>query len=216
VNAIANSPYWNQSAIIITYDETDGMYDHAPMNIRAWDPSGYPLTGGPRIPAIVISPYSAVHTISKAYSEHGSVIRFIDELFGLVPLANLPDEQNGRKLGQSELGQANLGPSDGDGTVSGVPLLVGDLTEAFDNDRLLGNAPLLPASYATIPQSTILSLPHYGRAGCSALGITPTDYPNGLSSAPSDPAPPESNGFSDFNPRPSTAPGIPTSGNWTP
>ena len=71
------------------------MYDHAPMNIRAWDPNGHPLTGGPRIPAIVISPYSAAHTISTAYSEHSSVIKFIDELFGLVPLADLPDEMNG-------------------------------------------------------------------------------------------------------------------------
>lgn len=206
VNAIASSPYWNQSAIIITYDETDGMYDHAPQNIRSWDPTGYPLTGGPRIPAIVISPYSAVHTVSTRYSEHGSVIRFIDEVFGLVPLANLPDEQRGRALGHSTLGQDNLGPADGDGTVSGVPLLVGDLLEAFDNDRLQGNAPPLPPSYATIPQATILSLPHYGRAGCSALGITPTDYPNGLSSAASDPAP------ADFNPRPGTAPGIPAQG----
>ena len=28
INAIANSPYWPNSAIIITYDETDGLYDH--------------------------------------------------------------------------------------------------------------------------------------------------------------------------------------------
>ena len=28
VNAIASSPYWKESAIFITYDETDGLYDH--------------------------------------------------------------------------------------------------------------------------------------------------------------------------------------------
>ena len=29
VNAIASSPFWKDSAIIITYDETDGLYDPA-------------------------------------------------------------------------------------------------------------------------------------------------------------------------------------------
>ena len=204
VNAIANSPYWKDSAIIITYDETDGIYDHAPVNIRSWDQNGYPLTGGPRIPAIVVSPYSAAHTISRAYSEHSSVIKFIDELFGLVPLADLPDEKRARTLGTSELGQSNLGPADD------LVTPMGDLLEAFDTDRLIGFAPPLPASYATISSSVVQSLPHYNRNGCSALGITPTDYPNGLSNPPSDPAP------ADFNPRPGTAPGIPTSGTWTP
>jgi phospholipase C len=207
VNAIASSPYWNESAIIITYDETDGMYDHAPFNVRSWDQANTPLTGGPRIPAIVISPYSAVHTISTQYSEHSSVIKFIDELFGLVPLADLPDEVRGRALGQSELNQSNLGPADD------LVSPMGDLTEAFDNDRLSGNAPLLPASYAMIKRSDVVSLPHYGRNGCKVLNILPADftswtaYENGQ---PTDPAP------ADFNPRPTTAPGIPTSGSWTP
>ncbi len=204
VNAIANSPYWNQSAIIITYDETDGLYDHAPLNVRSWDPAGYPLAGGPRIPAIVISPFSAAHTISHAYSEHSSVIRFIDELFGLVPLADLPDEKKARTLGQTELGQSNLGPADDQVNP------MGDLLEAFDIERLIGIAPPLPASYATIATSTVTTLPHYNRQGCAALKITPTDYPHGLNNPPSDPAP------TDFNPRPSTAPGTPTSGTWSP
>ncbi len=180
------------------------MYDHAPLNVRSWDPVGYPLAGGPRIPAIVISPFSVAHTISTQYSEHSSVIKFINELFGLVPLADLPDEQRGRTLGTTELGQSNLGPADDQVNP------MGDLLEAFDADRLRGIAPSLPPSYAIIPSSTVTTLPHYNRAGCSALNITPTDFPNGLNAAPSDPAP------SDFNPRPSTAPGIPTSGSWQP
>jgi len=202
INAIANSHYWDQSAIIITYDETDGMYDHAPVNVRAWDPKGYPLTGGPRITAIVVSPFSAAHTVSHVYSEHSSVIRFVDELLGLVPLADLPDERRARELGKSELGQADLGPADD------FVQPMGDLIEAFDNDRLLGHAPPLPAGYVTIARSTITALPHYDGAGCKALGITPTDYDaNGRLLDP----PPL-----DFNPRPATNPGIPTSGAWTP
>jgi phospholipase C len=202
INAIASSPYWEASAIIITYDETDGMYDHAPLNIRAWDPKGYPLTGGPRITAIMVSPFSAAHTVSHVYSEHSSVIRFVDELLGLVPLADLPDEQRARALGKSEFGQADLGPADD------LVTPMGDLVEAFDNDRLLGHAPPLPASYAAIERSIVTSLPHYNGAGCKALGITPTDYD--ANGRVLDPAP------ADFNPRPATNPGIPTSGNWTP
>jgi phospholipase C len=205
VNAIASSPYWPNSAIIITYDETDGLYDHTGMSVRSWDPNGLPLTGGPRITAIVISPFSAAHTISHQYSEHSSVIKFIDKLFGLVPLANLPDEVKGRRLGLTQsatLNQPNLGPAD----AKVEPM--GDLIEAFDNDRLLGNAPPLSASYAMTANPD--ALPPYNRQGCQALNITPTDFPNGLNAPPTDPAP------ADFNPRPATAPGTPTVPSWTP
>jgi phospholipase C len=201
INAIAQSPYWEQSAIIITYDETDGLYDHAVPQIRAFDPEGSPLSGGPRIPAIVISPFGLVHAITHEYSEHSSVIRFIDELNGLTPLADLPDEANARVLGEKQFGQANLGPADDQ-----VPGM-GDLFSAFDNGRLLGAEPPLPPSFAQIPQSTVLSLPHYGGKGCQTLSIVPTDYVGGKVIDP----PP-----ADFNPRPGSTPGIPTSGTWTP
>jgi phospholipase C len=201
INAIAESPYWEQSAIIITYDETDGLYDHAVPQIRAFDPEGSPLSGGPRIPTVVISPFGLVHAITHEYSEHSSVIRFINELNGLTPLADLPDEANARKLGKKQFGQANLGPADDQ-----VPGM-GDLFSAFDNARLLGVDPPLPPSFAEIPQSTVLSLPHYGGNGCRTLGIVPTDYVGGKVIDP----PP-----ADFNPRPGSTPGIPTSGTWTP
>ena len=201
VNAIASSPYWKDSAIIITYDETDGLYDHQKPTFREFDPEGNPLAAGPRIPLIVISPYSRVHAISHEYAEHSSVIKFIDEMFKLTPLADLPDEQRGRRLGQQEFGQANLGPADG------AQSAAGDLFSAFDNSRLTGEMASLPASYAMIPDAIVKSLPHYGGNGCTALNIIPTDYRGGKLM---DPAP------SDFNPRPGTTPGIPTSGSWTP
>ena len=201
VNAIAASPYWKDSAIIITYDETDGLYDHQLPQFRQSDPEGNPLAAGPRIPLIVISPFSRVHAISHEYSEHGSVIKFINEMFNLTPLADLPDEVRGRQLGQQEFNQADLGPSDGTQNPSG------DLMSAFDNARLSGQTAVLPASYAMIPTAIVKSLPHYGGNGCTALNIIPTDYVGGKLM---DPAP------ADFNPRPTATPGTPTSGNWTP
>ena len=200
VNAIANSPYWPQSAIIITYDETDGLYDHVPVSIRSNDPFGAPLSAGPRIPTIIISPFASVHAISSKYAEHSSVIKFIDELFGLVPLESLPDEKRARALGNTEFGQPNLTPVDAEPGVD-------DLTGAFDNARLEGTAAPLPASYATIPASFVYTFPQYGGQGCAVLNIVPTDYQNGTLIDP----PP-----ADFNPRPSTTPGRPTSGHWTP
>jgi phospholipase C len=205
INAIASSKYWPESAIIITYDESDGLYDHTQPKVRSWDPSATALDQGPRIPAIVISPYSVVHAISHEATEHGSIIKFIDELFNLTPLADLPDESKARALGEKTYKtpqgtpQKYLGPSD-DKTPG-----VGNLFTAFDNARLLGIAPKLEASYAEIPAAQVTSLPHFGANGCSVLGIVPTDTTvKGLL----DPAP------ADFNPRPSSNPGLPTSGSW--
>jgi len=199
VNAIASSKYWLQSAIIITYDETDGLWDHVPAAIRVNDSFGDPLQGGPRIPAIVISPYSAVHTINSSYAEHSSVIKFIDELFNLVPLQKLPNEAKAEAIGKATI-QPNMGPIDGVANLN-------DLTSAFDNARLAGTAAPLPAEYAEIPATVVHTLPHYNGQGCYTLNIVPTDYVNGTLL---DPAP------ADFNPRPSSAPGLPTAPGWVP
>ena len=217
INDVANSPYWHESAIIITYDETDGFYDHVSPQRRSTFADGSPLAAGPRIPTIVISPYAASGKISHRYSEHGSVIKFINELFGLVPLAQLPDEVNGRKMGAMTLGQPNLGPSDDPDNN------VGDLTEAFDDAILRGEKPPIPAERASIPPQVVATLPHlatpnyspngYTNGACAAIGILPTDfltkeaYKKG---EPIDPYP------GDVNPRPTQSPGTPTSGSWTP
>jgi phospholipase C len=198
INAIAQSPYWSESAIIITYDESDGLYDHAQPHIRSHDQAGNPLEQGPRIPAIVISPFAVAHGVSHVPSEHSSIIKFVDELFGLVPLADLPDEERARQIGAEKFGEPNLGPADD--KVPGV----GDMTSAFDTLRLQGKRAPLSAAYASVPAAEISHFPHAAGAGCRALEITPTDslIPN--------PVPP------DFNPRPDSAIGIPTAGNWTP
>ncbi len=87
---------------------------------------------GPRIPALVISPYAVAHGVSHVPTEHSSVIKFVDEMFTLIPLADLPDEERGRAIGKEKFGQENLGPAD-----DKVPE-VGDLSSAFDVLRLQG------------------------------------------------------------------------------
>lgn len=198
INAIAQSPYWSQSVIVIAYDESDGLYDHTQPHIRSYDAEGIALNQGPRIPFLLISPYGASHVISHERSEHSSIIKFVDELFNLIPLADLPDEEKALKIGHDKYHQDYLGPADD--KVPGV----GDLFSGFDDLRLTGKRKLLPAGYAIIPDSAIDKFPHYGGKGCKALKITPSDagLPN--------PVP------ADFNPRPDTTPGVPGSGNWTP
>ena len=197
INAIASSKYWPESAIIITYDETDGLFDHTIPKIRSFDASGLATDQGPRIPTILISPYSKAHVIDHEATEHGSVIKFIDELFNLTPLADLPDEAAARAKGLKEYKQAYLGPSD-DKTPG-----VGDMLSAFDNARLTGKEPILEAEYAMIPVAQVKTLPHALGEGCRVLQITPTDLVDGKVI---DPAP------ADFNPRPSTNPGTPSVG----
>jgi phospholipase C len=60
VHAIQNSKIWNQTAIIITYDENGGRWDHVPPPVRA---DGWGT--GVRVPAIVISPFAR-----KGYIDH--------------------------------------------------------------------------------------------------------------------------------------------------
>ena len=216
INAIANSPYWSQSAIIITYDETDGFYDHVSAERRSTFVDGSILAAGPRIPTILISPWAATGTISHQYSEHSSLIKFIDKLYGLVPLASLPDEQRGRAMGEAKLHQASLGPADDPAND------VGDMTEAFDYNRLLTNHPVEP-SLATFTPSQLSTLPHlatanysvngYTNGACQAVGILPTDFTSFTAyqqGQPTDPYP------HDVNPRPTQSPGVPTSGTWVP
>ncbi len=198
INAIAASPYWPQSVILIAYDESDGLYDHVRPRVRAHDSKSVAMNQGPRIPFLMISPYSVAHGISHEPAEHSSIIKMIDELNGLIPLADLPDEEKARAIGQKTRGEKDLGPADD--KVEGV----GDLLSGFDDQRLRGKKPLLPASYATIDPAELTHIPHRAGQGCRSLGITPTDahLPNPIPN--------------DFNPRPDTTPGVPTSGNWTP
>ncbi|MGH7210957.1 MAG: alkaline phosphatase family protein, partial [Acetobacteraceae bacterium] len=196
VNAIARSPYWSQSVIVITYDESGGSYDHVPPPIVENGPSREALSTGPRIPLIIISPYAKAHAVSHELGQQASVIRMIDTLFGLPPLADLPDELAARVAGEAKLGQSNLGP--GDDMTPGV----GDLLTAFDADRLAGRTRPLPAAYAEMPDADVQAMPPYGNEGCRAIGMVPTDYAEGISR----PVP------TDFNARPSTNPSLVSQG----
>ncbi len=87
VNAIGNSPFWANTAIIITWDDWGGWYDHvAPKVIDdgvSWG-SGYAY--GFRVPLIVVSPYARPGYISKQTHDFGSILKFIETTYGLPSL----------------------------------------------------------------------------------------------------------------------------------
>ena len=191
INKIAASPYWSESAIIITWDDSEGDYDHVPPPIRAKGPDGSPISDGPRVPLILISPYARTHYVAHAAGNQASVVKFIDTVFHRTPLALLPDEQRGRALGEKEFGQRELGPQDA--LTPGVT----NLADAFSPSRLLGRAALLPPAYVEIPAAFVRRLPAETGYGCSALGIVTTDRRRKIVNAIP----------RDFNPRPLTNPG---------
>jgi phospholipase C len=88
VNAIGNSSYWANTAIIVTWDDWGGWYDHVPPpqvinDGESWG-SGYVY--GFRVPLIVISPYARAGYISHVDHDFGSILRLVEENFGLSQL----------------------------------------------------------------------------------------------------------------------------------
>jgi phospholipase C len=80
VNAVGESQYWNDTAIFITWDDWGGWYDH----VRPTGYNSYEL--GFRVPLIVVSPYAKRHFVSHRQHEFGSILKFVEETFGLSSL----------------------------------------------------------------------------------------------------------------------------------
>jgi phospholipase C len=77
VNAIGESQYWNNTAIFIFWDDYGGWYDPVAPPYVDYDGLGM------RLPMIVVSAYTKKHYISETQYEHGSILKFAEETFGL-------------------------------------------------------------------------------------------------------------------------------------
>ncbi len=155
VNAIAKSKYWNDSLILITWDDSEGFYDHVPPPRFERCPDGHPCGDGPRVPAIIISPFARDHAVVHAVADHTSFVKMIAKIFDLPRLANLPDEAP----------YMPEGPRDTDPDLS-------DLLVALDPDRLSGMKAPIPAGAAIVEN---VSVPP--KMSCSTLGIHPDVIP---------------------------------------
>ena len=100
INAIQRSKDWRSTAIMITYDDSDGWYDHVmpPIINSSADPAldalngpgvcghGMPMGGiqdrcgyGQRLPLLVISPYAKINHVSGTIADQTSVLAFIED-----------------------------------------------------------------------------------------------------------------------------------------
>jgi len=109
INKLELTPFWKDTAIIITYDDSDGWYDHAmpPIVSHSSDSANDALLGpaglcgtaaagayddrcgyGPRLPFVVISPLAKKNFVSHSLIDQSSITRFIEDNWGLGQLGN--------------------------------------------------------------------------------------------------------------------------------
>ncbi len=110
-DAVAQSPAWNKTLLLITYDEHGGFYDHVPPP-AAKDDTPTLRQLGPRVPAIVVSPWVGKQQVAKTVFDHTSIIKTILARFCRKPDGTVPD-MGARVRAAEHLGGAphrNSGP----------------------------------------------------------------------------------------------------------
>jgi len=92
VNAIGESPcqnpdgssYWNSTAILITWDDWGGWYDHEPPTLLSAPNQGQGDNQyGFRVPLLVVSAYTPLGYVDNGRYDFGSILRFIEQNFGI-------------------------------------------------------------------------------------------------------------------------------------
>jgi phospholipase C len=80
LNALMRSPEWRHTAVVITWDDFGGFYDHVrPPHV---DLFGF----GPRVPMLLISPWARRGLVTHDTLEFSSVLKMIETIWGLEPL----------------------------------------------------------------------------------------------------------------------------------
>ena len=120
VTAVQKSKAWASTAILITYDEGGGFFDHhAPTQLDAFGP-------GIRVPMTIVSPFAKRGFVDTKFSEHSSVLKFIETVFGLPTLASMNHQfdKSTPRGSNYEANGAPFPPRDGNSALS-------DLTQCF-------------------------------------------------------------------------------------
>jgi phospholipase C len=126
-NALAQSPQWKHTMLVITYDEHGGFFDHVPPPTTFDDTEAkFGVPGfeqmGFRVPAMVIGPYAKTKYISSTVRDHPSALKHLTNVFDLESLNGRVDAAN-------------------------------DLTDCIDMDRLMAGQPADPIEIPTIDLS---------------------------------------------------------------
>ncbi len=81
VNAVGKSKYWDSTAIFVFWDDYGGWYDPEPPAKLDYDGLGV------RIPMLIVSAYAKAGYVSHTHYEHGSILKFAEDTFGLASLS---------------------------------------------------------------------------------------------------------------------------------
>ena len=99
LTALASNPaVWAKTVFILNYDENDGFFDHVPPPIPAIKPhfgastvatdgetlGSEPFGLGPRVPCLIVSPWTKGGWVNSELFDHTSVIRFLETRFGVM------------------------------------------------------------------------------------------------------------------------------------
>jgi phospholipase C len=127
VNAVMQSPYWQNTAIFITWDDWGGFYDHVVPPNADYNSTANPVQGfGLRVPGLLISAYAQAGYIDNSVLSFDSYATFVENLF-----------MNGARLNPTALGNPDSRPDIRDELTSvtywdGSTAPIGDLMDEFD------------------------------------------------------------------------------------
>jgi phospholipase C len=141
INRLQKTPDWKSTAVVISYDDSDGWYDHqmSPIVNHSNDPAHDALTGsntcgstgsvaggyqdrcgyGPRLPLIVVSPYAKVNFVDHAATDQSSILRFIEDNWKTGRVGNFSfDQKAGDLNGLFTFSAGASGQSNASGSVA--------------------------------------------------------------------------------------------------
>jgi phospholipase C len=97
INRIMQGPHWNETAIILTWDDFGGFYDHVAPAVEKCA-NGDWFNPGFRLPALIISPY-AKRAVIKTVTEQASIPKVVEDLFGGVRMSEMDPRARDGKVG---------------------------------------------------------------------------------------------------------------------
>jgi phospholipase C len=126
ITALQDSPAWDTSAYILTYDEHGGYFDHvAPPTFDAYG-------AGVRVPTWVISPFAKRGHLEPTVYEHTSTLKFLERVFDLPTLASINNQFDESTPGGPNNDAANGGDTGPPAPPRDARPDIGDLMECFE------------------------------------------------------------------------------------
>ena len=133
INALQATPDWSSTAVVISYDDSDGWYDHVDSGVTNPSTSvadaltgtgacgsGTPLASeqgrcgyGPRLPLLVISPWAGSNVVDTTLTDQSSILRFVEDNWSVGRIAGSTDALAGSLDGLFNFSHPHASPPNG-------------------------------------------------------------------------------------------------------